>query len=257
MSKHKRKKRFPEILLVISALFLGALIVILVYQTRNKATYTGAEGGANRNLSGSFPLPSELVESDKITYFAYTEVPDIIFRKMEGVSYKDDCPVSREDLRYLKVLYWGTDGKPHQGEMIVNLAIAPDLVNVFYDLYKASYPIQNIELIDTYGGNDEVSMANNNTSCFNTRKVQGTDEWSLHAYGLAVDLNPLYNPYVGSDGTVLPVAASPYADRDNNFVMKINTDDYAYTVFQKYGFTWGGSWESVKDYQHFEKNPYE
>ena len=96
-------------------------------------------------------------------------------------------------------------------------------------------------------------MANNNTSCFNARKVKGSDTWSMHAYGLAIDINPLYNPYVGADGSVLPVMSERYANRDDRFIMKIDADDYAYNLFVEHGFTWGGSWEKVKDYQHFEK----
>lgn len=248
--KNTTPKRIPiaEIILVMSALFLGVLIVALV--AKNK-THTVIE--PTRVISGDYPMPYEIVEEDKLTYFAYMDIPDMIFKKMQGVSFSEDCPVTREELQYMKVLYWGFDNKPHQGELIVNKAIAPDLADIFYKLYKASYPIGSISTIDAYGGNDEVSMSKNNTSCFNGRKIAGTDTWSMHAYGLAIDLNPLYNPYVKADGTVLPIAGEAYADRESKFLYKIDESDYAYKLFTSHGFTWGGSWESVKDYQHFEK----
>ncbi len=247
-AKKNLKSKLPEIILIVSALFLGVLIVVLVAQNKTKKVIEPV-----RTIQGDYPTPAELMEEDKLTYFAYMDIPEIIFRKMEGVSFKEDCPVVREDLQYLKVLYWGYDNQPHQGEMIVNKAIAKDLSDIFYKLYKASYPIQSIALIDTYGGNDEVSMTNNNTSCFNGRKISGTDEWSMHAYGLAVDINPLYNPYVREDGTILPIAGQAYADRSLSFLYKIDENDYAYRLFTEYGFTWGGSWQTNVDYQHFEK----
>lgn len=251
----KKKDRFLEILLVISALFLGVLVVILVYRGRTETIISGPDNKSteDRIIAGSYPMPSEIIDSDITTYFAYTEIPDIIFNKMKGMSYGEDAPVAREDLRYMTVLYWGTDGTAHKGELIVNKAIAQDTAEIFFELYRASYPIESIKLIDEYGGSDEVSMAKNNTSCFNARKMTGSDTWSLHAYGLAIDINPLYNPYVGTDGTILPVTATQYADRNNSFVMKIDEQDYAYRTFAKHGFTWGGSWATVKDYQHFEK----
>lgn len=246
--KKKIKTKLPEIILIISAMFLGVLIVVLV--ARNK---TNRVIEPVRTIQGDYPTPAELMEDDKVVYFAYMNIPDMIFKKMEGISFKEDCPVTREDLQYLKVLYWGFDGKPHQGELIVNKAIAQDLADIFFKLYKASYPIQSISMIDTYGGNDEVSMTNNNTSCFNGRPISGTDQWSMHAYGMAVDINPLYNPQVREDGTVLPIAGQAYADRESNFLYKIDENDYAYRLFTQYGFTWGGSWEQNADYQHFEK----
>lgn len=247
--KKKKNINVPGIMLVISALLLGTLIIVLVYKTRSETIV----GNEERVLSGSYPLPAELIESDKKVYFASMEIPDMIFTNMEGFSYVEDSPVKREDLRYVKILYWGTDDEPHQGELIVNRAIAEDVSDIFFQLYRASYPIERVLRVDEFGGNDEVSMANNNTSCFNARKVKGSQEWSMHAYGLAIDLNPLYNPYVGSDDSVLPVMAGEYADRSKYFKMKIDENDYAYKVFTEHGFTWGGNWENVKDYQHFEK----
>ena len=253
-STKKKNKKLPEILLVFSVLLLGGLIVLLVYKTRHTEVISGSGQSGTRELTNGYPTPSQLVDSDLEKYFSYMDVPDLIFDRMQGVSYTEGCPVGREDLSYVNVLYWGTDNEPHKGELVVNKAIAGDVSYIFFKLYQASYPIESVKLIDEYGGNDEVSMANNNTSCFNGRRATGSDSWSMHAYGLAIDINPLYNPYVGQDGTILPVAAEKYADRSENFVMKIDETDYAYSLFISRGFGWGGNWENLKDYQHFEKN---
>lgn len=250
--KNNNKEKIAGIILIISALFLGALIIILVAGNKKKITIDGAN--AKRDLSAGVPLPTELIDADKVTYFPYMEIPDSIFNKMVKVSFADDCPVAREDLRYLQVLYWGTDSAPHKGELIVNKAIADKAQSVFFELYKSAYQIESIKLVDEYGANDEISMSYNNTSCFNARRIDGSNEWSKHAYGMAIDINPLYNPYVKENGKVLPIKGEKYADRSLEFPMKIDIKDYAYRVFTKYGFDWGGEWTTVKDYQHFEKN---
>lgn len=258
MSKSKNKKKnknikIQSVLLVVSACILGALIVFLVYKNKKETIVSGED----RTLSGAYPLPAELIDKDKSVFFAYTEIPEFVFKKMNGVSYSDACPVPREDLRYLSVLYWGFDNKAHKGNLIVNRSMADAAVNVFFELYRASYPIESIALVDEFGGNDEVSMAKNNTSCFNCRAATGNgDAWSKHAYGLAIDINPLYNPYIGEDGKVLPVIAKSqgYDNRDKTFPYKIDENDFAYKIFTKYGFSWGGNWENIKDFQHFEYN---
>ena len=253
MAKKKNRKIWPDIVLIISALILGTLIVLLVWKSNHRTVIR--EEDETRVLTGNYPSPSELIEADRETYFPIMEIPDMVFARMEGVSFPEDCPVTRDELRYMKILYWGTDGTSHQGEMVVNEAIAEDVQTIFYNLYKACYPIESIRLVDDFGGNDEVSMANNNTSCFNGRKMTGDEDlWSKHAYGMAIDLNPLYNPYVAEDGEViLPLDGSAYVDRTKTFVMKLSEQDYGYQQFISRGFTWGGSWDTVKDYQHFEK----
>lgn len=248
-SKKSNSINGKGIVLIISALILGALILVFAASTKKSVTLQ-----ENRTFAGGFPTPSEIIESDKRTYFTYVDIPDIIFNKMNGVSFSENSPVAREDLRYMKVLYWGFDSEAHTGEMIVNKDIAADVAEIFFQLYKASYPIESIKLVDEYGGNDEVSMSNNNTSCFNARKAtESENTWSRHAYGMAIDINPLYNPYIATDGTVLPISGENYADRTQNFRYKIDENDFALKLFKQYGFGWGGDFETVKDYQHFEK----
>lgn len=188
--------------------------------------------------------------------FYAEEISDEVFARMQGKSFPEGCTTAREDLRYLNLLYKDIDGNTHAGEMVCNKAIADTLIDIFRQLYEADYPIEKMRLIDDYDGDDDASMIDNNTSCFNYRIVSDTTHLSNHAYGLAVDLNPLYNPYIRQKGGVTvvePPEGEPYADRANDFNYKIDKDDLAYKLFTEAGFTWGGSWKSVKDYQHFEK----
>ncbi len=198
-------------------------------------------------------LTAEQIEEAGMEHLFYAqEIPDAVFRRMEGVSYGEGCVVDREELRYVRVLHTGFDGETHIGELVVHQEIAEDIVEIFKELYKASYPIEKIRLVDEYGGDDEASMADNNTSAFNFRVVSGTDRISRHGYGMAIDINPLYNPYINSAG-YQPANAGDYVDRSGEIPYRIDEGDLCWTLFTQRGFTWGGSWTSVKDYQHFEK----
>ena len=184
--------------------------------------------------------------------FSAEPISDKVFDRMDGVSFGKDCTTKRKNLRYLRVLHRGFDGETHIGEIVCNKEIAKDLLYIFRQLYQEEYPIEKILLVDEYGGDDELSMEDNNTSCFNFRPVAGTGRLSQHAYGRAIDINPLYNPYITSDGFV-PVNAGDYVDRSAENPYKIDRNDLCYQLFDERGFTWGGSWNSVKDYQHFQK----
>jgi hypothetical protein len=176
--------------------------------------------------------------------------------RIQGKSYKDNCTLPYDDLRYVRVLYYGFDQKTHIGELMVNAGISKDVTAVFYELYKSKYPIEKMVLIDDYDADDNASMADNNTSAFNYRAVPGSIHLSKHALGLAIDINPLYNPYVKTSGKkseVLPEESLPYTDRTLECPYYIKKNDTCYTAFINRGFIWGGSWNSLKDYQHFEK----
>lgn len=192
------------------------------------------------------------VESESTPVFTAEPIPEAVEARMRGVSYPEDAEVKLSDLRYLRLSYIDFDGKGQVGEMICNKAIADDLVAIFRELYEARYPIRSIRLIDDFGGDDEASMTADNTSCFNYRKKTGMRELSKHARGLAVDINPFENPYV-RPSRVRPAGASAYADRAKDFPHKIDKNDLCYRLFRAHGFSWGGTWRSVKDYQHFEK----
>ena len=184
--------------------------------------------------------------------FEIHEINSDIFGRIYGKSYKADCTVPVEDLRYLIVTHYDGDGNVVRGEIICNVAIADDLIDIFRNLYQAQYPIESIRLIDEFEADDIKSMQANNTSCFNFRKIAGSKKLSKHARGLAIDINPLYNPYV-KGSTVSPEEGRPYANRRKDFPYKIDENDLCYKEFIAHGFKWGGSWNSLKDYQHFEK----
>ena len=187
--------------------------------------------------------------------FYMTKITDEIFSRIQGKSFKDDCTLPRGDLRYLHVLHKDLEGSTHEGEIICNAYIAFDLLDIFMKLYEAGYPIEKIRLVDEYDANDELSMRDNNSSCFNFRFISHTTKISKHGLGLAVDINTLYNPYVKevSGKKILePATAGEYTDRSKEFPYKIDTEDLCYKLFTEHGFEWGGNWKTVKDYQHFE-----
>ncbi|MBO5550823.1 MAG: M15 family metallopeptidase [Lachnospiraceae bacterium] len=175
---------------------------------------------------------------------------------MSGVSFPADCRISREELRYLRLSYNDFNGQTQVGEMVCSKKIAGDLIEIFRELYRNGYQIEKMKLIDDYGGDDDLSCADNNTSCFNYRTVAGSSSLSKHAMGVAIDINPFYNPYVTyPDGVqrISPPGSEPYADRSADFPHKIGPGDMAYELFKAHGFTWGGNWKTLKDYQHFQK----
>lgn len=189
--------------------------------------------------------------------FSISEIGEEVEARIIGKSFPEGCSVPLSDLRYIRVLHYGTDGQTHHGELIVNKAIAKDILEIFSELYEAKYPIERMQLIDDFDADDEMSMTANNTSAFCFRTIAGQNKISNHGYGVAIDINPLYNPYVKTrkDGSsfIQPEAGRPYTDRSKVFPMKIDKNDLAYKLFTEHGFIWGGSWKSLKDYQHFEK----
>lgn len=198
---------------------------------------------------------TKVVDEPLDTAFYYEKIKDNIKTRINGKSYGEDCTVPYIDLRYVRVLHYGFDNEIHIGELIVNKSIAADIVDIFKELYIAKYPIEQILLVDEFDADDDASMAANNTSSFNFRFIAGSTSLSKHALGLAIDINPLYNPYVQSteEGTsVSPKEGIAYADRSLDCSYYITKKDLCYQAFIKRGFTWGGSWRN-KDYQHFQK----
>lgn len=197
------------------------------------------------------------VEAQMLDSLFYSEEPkEEIVQRIAGVSYQENDNISMEELRYLRVLHMGFDGQTHIGELLVHESIAEDILEIMAALYENQYPMEKMLLVDEYGADDEVSMQDNNTSAFNYREIAGTSRLSQHSLGLAIDINPKFNPYVKEkDGelTIRPTNAADYADRTQEFDYKIDENDLCYQLFTAHGFTWGGSWNSVKDYQHFEK----
>lgn len=193
--------------------------------------------------------------------FVACPVDDATFERMRrGGSFPEDCTVKREDLRYLKVLHYNYDGKVQTGEMVCNKSVAADLLDIFRELYDNKYQICRMVLIDEYGADDEASMADNNSSAFCFRRINGSSRLSKHAQGLAVDINPVQNPCVSYNikGAVRRIEpdtaeARKYIRRNAAAAHAIDKDDLCYRLFTSHGFRWGGNWRTKKDYQHFEK----
>ena len=167
-------------------------------------------------------------------------------------SYRAGCPVGPPDLRAVRLSYWGFDGRAHEGTLVVHRRVASDVVAVFRRLYEARFPIRRMQPVSAYRGSDDASMAADNTSAFNCRYVAGTTRWSMHAYGKAIDLNPVENPYV-SGSHVSPPAGREYADRSGDAVGMIHDGDRVVKAFaRRAGWEWLGDGPGpVRDYQHF------
>jgi hypothetical protein len=171
-------------------------------------------------------------------------------------SHRRGCPVPLTDLRYLRVTYVGFDGRSHSGELVVHRRYADAVVDVFGRLYRARWPIQRMRLVDRYRGLDERSMAANNTSAYNCRHVARSDAWSAHAYGAAIDVNPMQNPYL-TESSIYPPAAARFAKIDRSAAARrlpvgaIHDGDIVVRSFARIGWEWGGRWSVLKDYQHF------
>jgi len=176
-------------------------------------------------------------------------IDDAIGARMSA-SWRPGCPVGLDELRLLRVTHHDFAGGVSAGELVVHRDVAIDILAVFAALFGAGYPIERIELVDVYGGDDDLSMAANNTSAFNCRFIAGTRRWSENASGAAIDLNPLINPYVrGSQ--VDPPDGAAYADRSGDHPALIRPGGPVTEAFAAIGWEWGGTWASAQDYQHF------
>lgn len=196
---------------------------------------------------------------DRITYrdgFYQETLSDTLIERITGCSYHENDDISLDQLRFLHVLYYDFNNEIKDGELICNKQIADDLLEIFSTLYDNAYQIDKIQLIDVYDADDDLSCADDNTACFNYRTVAGSTTLSKHALGMAIDINPFYNPYVTyPDGKerISPAGSEVYADRSNDNPHMIRKGDLCYQLFIDHGFTWGGEWKSLKDYQHFQK----
>jgi hypothetical protein len=167
-------------------------------------------------------------------------------------SWRPGCPVAPEQLRRITVTHVGFDGADHRGVLIVHADWADELVGVFATLHAAGFPIERMEPIDAYGGSDDASTAANNTSAFNCRAVTGGTGWSRHAFGRAIDINPVQNPYVTASGLVLPPGSESYAADRTPRPGVIVEGDAVVTAFDAIGWRWGGRWADPVDHQHFD-----
>lgn len=171
-------------------------------------------------------------------------------------TWQPDCPVAADELRWVRLSFWGFDGRRHTGELLVNASVAGDVVSVFGKLFRARYPIEEMRITRLDELDAPPTGDGNNTGAFACRPTVGQTTFSQHAYGLAIDVNPFQNPYEKGDGPdrlVLPELASSYLDRDGREGV-IHDGDPVVRAFAAIGWEWGGDWRSLKDYQHFSLN---
>ena len=212
---------------------------------------------------GPWETPAELVDRQLTApdllpppagdTFAATVQPvpdDVVARS----TWRPGCPVDLEDLRYATLSFWGFDGSPHTGEMIVHASVADAVVSVFRALFEARFPIEEMRVIRGEELEALPTGDGNVTTSFVCRPVVGTEStWSQHAYGLAVDVNPFHNPYVKGD-VVLPELAGAYTDRERGRPGMVVAGDAVTAAFEGIGWSWGGTWRSLTDPMHFSAN---
>jgi hypothetical protein len=207
-------------------------------------------------ITATFLLATSVFANYNATVSPIT--PEIKKRMIKGKSWRKGCPVSLQNLRYLRVIHKNFSGQDQRGEIIVHKDVASEVKQIFKELYVIGYPIRKMKLVSDYKGSDWQSIEADNTSAFNCRKATGSKNWSKHSYGKAIDINSIENPYVSRSGHISHKASYAYKKRqhkNNSTADKavLLKNDKAVRIFKKYGWKWGGDWSRVKDYQHFSK----
>lgn len=186
-------------------------------------------------------------------FFHVAPVSDDLLVKIKRTTWHPGCPVSPDDLRQVTVAFWSFHNVPSVGTLVVNKAVAAEIAGIFQKMFQHGFLIDKIRPVEEYGGSDDASMLDDNTSAFNCREnTSSPGTFSIHSWGTAIDINPMINPYVKGD-TVLPAGASKYLDRNLAFPGSILDHGFEVEIFAKKGWTWGGHFVQLKDYQHFEK----
>ena len=198
------------------------------------------------------PIPKLVLEAGEFRGELYDPVPESVIQKIKGNSWREDCPVPLEDLAYVKVKHYDLDGNICTGEIVYHKNLAPELLEIFKELFEAKYPIEKMLLVDNYGAEDGLSMMDNNSYAFCYRNVTGNPNMlSIHSYGSAIDLNPRINPFI-KNNVVQPEGGDNFVDRTKAVPGMIQEGDACYQIFTKHGYIWGGHWKN-KDYHHFQK----
>lgn len=267
--RKRHLKKWVKVFLSIIILILTICTMFIflnrdnVFNTKN--TKKSIPENDNKIINNNINTKNNQEDLERFLYkdgFYFEKLSHIIKEKITGNSFPKKfsskyTAISYDDLRYLKLKYKDFSGIEHNdGEMIVNKNVAKEVLAIFYELYINDYSINKIKLVEEYNASDELSMQDNNTSSFNYRMVEMDDKLSWHCFGLAIDINPLYNPYILGD-ELYPSTAKKYIDRTKEFAGKIDHQDLAYITFIKYGWKWGGDFINSKDYQHFYKEIYD
>ncbi|GAA4542917.1 M15 family metallopeptidase [Mycobacterium paraffinicum] len=224
---------------------LAVCLVLVQCTAAQPPPATAPSGSATPPPSAASPSAPSTPPGDSVESVTAAEL---------GESWRPGCPVEPEQLRRVNVDHIGFDGQMHRGELIVHQDLAPEVIAIFERLHRLGYPVEKIRTVDHYpGADDELSMEDNNTSAFNCRRIPGTNEWSPHAYGRAIDLNPLINPCLYATGYFEPRNAAAYLDRSRSDPGLLHDGDPAVRAFTERGWRWGGEWTGPLDYQHFER----
>lgn len=238
------------IFISISLIFVIAVIYVSLLYYQNRGILSESNS-SNNNTEPKKNNTSQTEKNPPSFIYAINKVTNNYQNSMlKTGSWRTECPVKISSLRVLTLTYFGFDGKTHQGEIMVNKDVSDSVIRAFHLLFNAHYPIHRMNLVEVYGADDEKSMLADNTSGFNCRGIPGSTEWSQHAYGRAVDINPFENPEI-RNGVADPVAASKFKNRDLKINGMIRPGDTAVRAFSAVGWSWGGYWDFPKDYQHF------
>ncbi len=215
------------------------------------ASAKAVPGFSHRAAPRSRPVPARLV----VPAFS-AAVSGPLTPRGVPFSWRPGCPVPPGQLRAIRLSYVGFDGRAHTGQIIVNAGVVRQVIEVFSVLYRARFPISKMEPVDVFRGSDPRSMAADNTSGFNCRYAvgPGPPQWSMHAYGLAIDVNAIQNPYLEPGLGVQPPAGAAYADRSDIRPGMAYPGGVLVSAFSSAGWGWGGNWAGSPDYQHFSVN---
>ncbi|MEI7519119.1 MAG: M15 family metallopeptidase [Mycobacteriaceae bacterium] len=206
------------------------------------------------SVPAAAPTPQNSVELSRPSSTQPATVHPVTAAEL-GATWRPECPVEPESLRRIDIDFLGFDGVVHRGQLVVHEDVVDDVIAIVDQLRQIRYPIEKMQTVEKYpGAEDELSMQDNNTSAFNCRALPGSAAWSLHAYGRAIDINPLVNPYIDAAGDLQPSTAGRYLDRTRDDLGLLHAGDAAVRAFTDRGWRWGGNWRNPIDYQHFERD---
>lgn len=260
MKKRKKKLKYKNIILLIITTLLLIISIFIFYKSLKLKITNNKNQKIHKKTVIKKENKKQPEQLNKVTYkdgFYYEDLSEKVKEKITGCSFPKSfderySKISYDDLKYVKVKYYNFDNEIKEGEIIINKLVAQDVVEIFYKLFEEKYQIEKMNLVEEYNCDDELSMEDNNTSAFNYRILEEETDLSWHAFGLAIDINPLYNPYVYGN-EIYPKTATKYKDRTLNIKGMITKNDTIYKIFKEYGWSWGGDFNNTKDYQHFFK----
>ena len=198
-----------------------------------------------------FSLPMPVADVPPAYAFSAAPLTIVQRHRLNGSSWRPGCPVALDDLRYVRVRHYNFDGTVQRGELVVNVSAVAAVRTAFADLFVHRFPIRRMRLVDSYGASDHESIEADNTSAFNCRRATGATRWSQHAYGRAIDVNPIENPYIYANGTTTHAASRPYLDRSRHRKGMAYGGGVLVRAFAGAGWRWGGTWPGPTDHQHF------